>query len=770
MSKIISIFSESEEEKNRDEIQNNLIDKGSQIEVAFDDEKDKIPSKKFSLKEIYVFNENFITNYVYDGSNAEVKNFNVPNTVLLSDSKIRKFNNDLEQLKISKNKNDEIVTSYTDAIKSVDKKIKNIFDENKPLQGRRRTFFKEENMSEYSNPRKSNIIINEIERNSREYDAINRGEINKDIEQVKSLRFEKIEFRHADDIVKLLKSSVKKTARDKIKKRIDILMKSNKEADIDSWVRIGINTIKNLHREPIECPLCGSNISNTVGSIIDEYDNYFNDESIKVKQELKSISAEIYSIKNGLNDRKYKYKSGVEYCEKYKYYIQDYNIKPYEDVNILIQSIDKDCEDILSKIKSKMEDLYTVVDVKLDTIINSINIYNTAVNNLNFTLDSFIKEKSNNQDSDLLLKNIRNFFIELGCAYIKEDYPSLNFAEHEKFISEEKKLQADIDKCQNNIDERKQKIKFEAMFINEYLKKLNVHNFTVDLSNGLQIVYKNKFKKGLKHTLSEGEKTTLSFAYFLSKIRAEIGGNADNYRDKYQKYTFIIDDPISSLDNNRLFYTAQLIATEFENANQIFVSSHSLRFLKILINYKLGNKDRKWQCYHIKKNELGSELVNLEDSLSNYNTSYFYKFKQILDYLDVNNKEVTYETVKYYLPNNIRVVLETFFSFKFYIITDGKVGHTPGIDYVSKKISEEDVEYIKTLSPVNDINSNTWKETLDKILLRASDVFSHGSPQNVDDEYMSITEDELTSLCKQTVDIIKFFDKFHVDKISGKNI
>src|SRR5690606_19620379 len=134
-------------------------------------------------------------------------------------------------------------------------------------------------------------------------------------------------------------------------------------------------------------------------------------------------------------------------------------------------------------------------------------------------------------------------------------------------------------------------LKLEAKKVGEYLEKLGINHFTIDLNEeddneNILIKYNNseKIRKRLRNTLSDGEKTALAFAYFLSKVTTEV-------KDK-SNTIIVIDDPISSLDDNRLYQTAYWIHKEFKDYRQLFVLSHNLLFMKFL-NPNFRGKDLK---------------------------------------------------------------------------------------------------------------------------------------------------------------------------------
>ena len=73
-----------------------------------------------------------------------------------------------------------------------------------------------------------------------------------------------------------------------------------------------------------------------------------------------------------------------------------------------------------------------------------------------------------------------------------------------------------------------------------------------------------------KECLSEGDKSTIALAFFLSKL--DIDPNRQN------KILFF-DDPLSSLDTNRRTYTIGIIKSLFQQLKQVVVLSHNEYFL-----------------------------------------------------------------------------------------------------------------------------------------------------------------------------------------------
>lgn len=153
-----------------------------------------------------------------------------------------------------------------------------------------------------------------------------------------------------------------------------------------------------------------------------------------------------------------------------------------------------------------------------------------------------------------------------------------------------------------------------------------------------------------KDSLSEGDKSTIALAFFLSKLDIDpsIGSKI-----------LIFDDPLSSFDSNRRMYTIQLIKDLFPRIKQAIVLSHNELFLyELSKGFSASDKKtlRISEDYISKASRI--EPLVLETLVEN---DYFKHIKELEAFLqnpDLNKKE----TVLGWLRN----VLEAHIRFKFY--------------------------------------------------------------------------------------------------------
>ena len=302
---------------------------------------------------------------------------------------------------------------------------------------------------------------------------------------------------------------------------------------------------------------------------------------------------------------------------------------------------------------------------------------------------------------------------------------------------------------ENRRREELKKIKLESKSISRILECMGINHFVIDINEdaideNIVIRYSNSGtdKNKLRNSLSEGEKTALAFAYFLSKFNNERGSG-----EKIKESTIVIDDPISSLDENRLYSTAYLIRDNFKLAKQLIVISHNFLFLKFFNASFDGRKNYLFID--------GEKLSELPEEMQNFESPYFYMLKIIMQYAN-NSDSMSYNDAKKYLPNYIRRVLETFLSFKFAKIANRPGGRrSPGLNEFDNEIDSIEL---------GDTEKNNLKAQIAKIV-KITDQHSHGNAQLTEENFY-ISEGELKILSQSAISIIDTLDSVHKAVVS----
>ncbi|MFB7159716.1 AAA family ATPase, partial [Lysinibacillus sp. NPDC056232] len=213
----------------------------------------------------------------------------------------------------------------------------------------------------------------------------------------------------------------------------------------------------------------------------------------------------------------------------------------------------------------------------------------------------------------------------------------------------------------------------------------------------------------VKDTLSEGEKTFITFLYFYQLLKGS-NSKEEIAADK----TVVIDDPISSLDSNVLFMVSSLvrqimfdIKNNSTDIKQLFVFTHNIYFHKE-ITFNKGKKSYGEGGFWIvrKRNNITSITQYSENPIK---TSYELLWKEL------KNKD-NQSLVS--IQNVMRRILENYFKFF------GNIN----IDNLEEKFEFEEKMICRSLiSWINDgshsINEDLFVETNNDLVQRYFEVF-----------------------------------------------
>ncbi|MBU9212324.1 AAA family ATPase [Burkholderia multivorans] len=168
--------------------------------------------------------------------------------------------------------------------------------------------------------------------------------------------------------------------------------------------------------------------------------------------------------------------------------------------------------------------------------------------------------------------------------------------------------------------------------------------------------------------LSEGERTAIAFLYFLKSLQ-------DKSFD-LKSGIVVIDDPVSSLDDNALFSAFGYMKERTKEAGQLFIFTHSFSFFRLVKNWfhylpgqrKKQIEDRPARFFLLRSRRHAdgsrtSELGYLDPLLEEHESEYQYLFKRV--YQEANRNDVVELEHHYGLPNVARRLLEAFLAFRF---------------------------------------------------------------------------------------------------------
>lgn len=139
------------------------------------------------------------------------------------------------------------------------------------------------------------------------------------------------------------------------------------------------------------------------------------------------------------------------------------------------------------------------------------------------------------------------------------------------------------------------------------ITKLNkkATKFVYYIKIGSHDIRSDSTSKSLRHTLSEGEKNCLAFAFFLARLEL---------RDDIEQRSIVFDDPISSLDNNRRGATLNMLTRLAKTCKQFVLLSHDMKFIK---DFK--SKIVETQVLKIVKTKDSSQIIPFDNREGYFN-------------------------------------------------------------------------------------------------------------------------------------------------------
>ncbi len=268
--------------------------------------------------------------------------------------------------------------------------------------------------------------------------------------------------------------------------------------------------------------------------------------------------------------------------------------------------------------------------------------------------------------------------------------------------------------------------------INEYLRYFNPNLQLTKLNKkGAKLVYYIKFKdheirsttseKSLKHTLSEGDKSSLALSFFLAKISL-----LDNLGDRI----IVFDDPISSFDSSRRNVTINHLVRLSKKVKQFILLSHDIGFVKEFSN-------RAENCLNLKiSNNGSSSIIDLHNIEFETMTGIFKDLTVLNDYVEKGDSS-GYD--KREVIRCIRPALEGIFRIKYFKTTP----RNEWLGDMIKRVRESsDGDKFEKLKPVlNDlIDINDY-----------SKVYHHSNPNYLE---TPINSEELRNFILLTIETI----------------
>lgn len=472
------------------------------------------------------------------------------------------------------------------------------------------------------------------------------------------------------------------------------------ETALQAWVKQGIP----LHKDKRDtCAFCRQNLPHDIWQVLD---SHFSKESSDLEKCINSCLTSIVTETQAV--------PGFLTLTADKFYAEE---------KTLFEASKKLLADCLKDYRQDLEALKAALDKRKTTVFQSVSVpaymhdsaaiqqcaddINALIAKNNGRTSSLEKDKDTARES-LRLTDVASFIGDItydtelaNIASLKTDADIANtaFTEAEADIL---KREAEVTTLQSQQkDERK-----GAERVNDLLNHFFGHD-------GIKLEAKDNVEKtsvqfevtrdGLSaYNLSEGECSLIAFCYFIAKLE-----EADS---KGKELIIYIDDPISSLDGNHIFFMfsliESLIARPIKNEDgsnsysykQLFISTHNLDFLKYLKRISLPNEKNHggYQHFIVERNGGASQISLMPSYLRDYITEFNYLFHQIYKCRNQGGANESHEPF-YGFGNNLRKFLEAFLFFKLPYHDD----KNDAFERIKKFFGEEDPTAIALVNRLN---------------------------------------------------------------------
>ncbi len=592
--------------------------------------------------------------------------------------------------------------------------------------------------------------FDELDEAMKKFDDLKEMELPKDYQTIKDKLESLFSFdmdKEAGQVSEEIKEHMSKVGREFIEKGIELQKKMPDNA----------------------CPFCTQEITNNIIQVYTSYFNkrieQFNQDSLEVSGTLKKI-LEQWNIKEILQS----FERFEPFMKKDSSTNKESLKNALEQIKVLLEKLQKEVD---KKWGVKNKEKFQETDKKL---LENYEKFQKCVDETR----NILKQKKEQKEKLEKLKT------ELKEARIKK-------AKHDSYDWQKSKEEAErklsVLNCRherlNRLLEKINK-KLKGLYdqkrpdietINNYLKALNLPKYSLDKDYRIVLNSDALENSEAKIILSDGEKTTLAFAYFLARLKLFYK------KEDLKNLVVVIDDPISSLDEQRIYNTTCLVAkinqelareklSNEENKAQVFVLTHNHTFMARLINM-IGKHARYLQ---LERHQGQLKIVCKDKANGYFDTFYLLLFKEVYEFAKRETVQDDFnEAINY--GNKVRILLESFLKINF---IDSFLGEDKTFkkEKIEKLIETADGEVELNFSKLPFSENEHSIEDKDALtekflsIIKGLHLESHGSVMDFFSPY-KISLEDVQRFAKIAINAMKILNPYqtqsYMDSVDKKN-
>lgn len=477
------------------------------------------------------------------------------------------------------------------------------------------------------------------------------------------------DFQNLEHVLKSSFESISQEAAQHVQKLV-----SSKKSGYVAWLQSGL-----AYCTDETCPFCQQTIKDL--DLIDDYDTYFSREYNDLTNSIQRLSVESEHFASIELQKQIASEVERMHAELLSWrgsvFSNDYTIS----VDDLMDDLKQFAAAYKSAVERKMNAPLQSIDGTLGELITSWNKLQNTVNRINSDIDGAnvqiagyqksltTKSSSSIGDSiqrleDEILRGRQktvNLFAQRQhiLGKIDQNRETLEASRQALITSMQATLQRYKDAVNHTLDDfnasfhiTEMKPNFQGQHPqNQYMLQLRNHS----------VPFQSNVGPSFEVSLSDGDKRTLAIAFFFAKAKLD-----SELKDKI----IVVDDPMSSMDQGRRYYTANCLSFLAFNAQQLIVLSHDAYFLRDLKTtickhqVKGQSQITRWPEFRIKRSKNNYSAIvqcDLDDICASEYRKNVLTIKKYLDGVDDNFAEVATvlrPTVEGYLKRRYALYLE----------------------------------------------------------------------------------------------------------------
>lgn len=434
----------------------------------------------------------------------------------------------------------------------------------------------------------------------------------------------------------------------------------------ESWIFQGLQYIRDK-----KCPFCKQNISGN--DLTESFRRLFREAYTALKKEaevkIKEYSSRLSESQLRSIEREINKNESLFYFWESHVRLEKPDIR-IENIDACMSSLRTETIRLLNKKHSspaepiKLDNIFMKSAVAYQEIVSQVGQYNQTIITAAKAID---ETKSKSADTDLETKRIElNRLLSIQKRYESRiDNMCLKYSSlHE----EKQRLKVEKDTAKHDLDnysvavlsEHEESIKrhlgyfgaqfYPSQFQKDYSGGKPGFNFRLTIDGkDIKLGSDNtsEDQPSFRNTLSEGDKQSLAFAFFLSKLEKD---------PELCNKVVVFDDPICSLDVNRKAYTLEQIIKVSRLAKQVILLSHDPYFLKSVSSKYQKKDETKLFKIHSHPTTRNSNIV-LWNIDADTQSSYLKDFFSLHRYLEegTDNAESVARRIRPVLEANLRM-------------------------------------------------------------------------------------------------------------------